>query len=95
MVQVCGGGWGERDGGGWRETEFYLWRGAGRGLNRDRLADHGKSDVGPKGPQCGKGHKGRNQPGTGRPGASTASSDGPVYMLCSGGLLPDPCHHHA
>lgn len=46
MVQVCGGGAGEPVGGGWREMEFYPWRGAGRGLMRARLADHGKSDGG-------------------------------------------------
>lgn len=42
MVQVCGGGCR----GGWREMEFYPWRGAGRGLTRARLADHGRSDGG-------------------------------------------------
>lgn len=30
--------------------EFYPWRGAGRGLTRARLADHGKSDGGPEVP---------------------------------------------
>lgn len=40
------GGAGEPGGGGWREMEFYPWRGAGRGLTRARLADHGKSDGG-------------------------------------------------
>lgn len=32
MVQVCGGGVGEKDGGGWGVMEFYPWRGTGRGL---------------------------------------------------------------
>lgn len=44
----------------------------------------------PEGPQCGEGHKGRNQAGTGNPKASAASSDSPagMRMLLAHALLP-------
>lgn len=95
MVQVCGGGWGKRAGGAGGKCNSILGGEQGGDSPGTDWLTMESLTGGPKGPQCGKGHKGRNQPGTRRPGASAASSDSPVHMPCSGGLPPDPRHCHA